>query len=230
MNKLTNVPNLTELTYRSVKQRLLDGTLSEGMRLTEELLSTQLGVSKSPVREALNRLEVEGLISIESRRGDHVREFSPKELRDLYDFREMLETHSVTTAKLTPKLLRELAESIERTRGFLVAGDRARHVEEDLRFHWLLAEASGNAEFCRAFENIQQKTLLCRYKSYDATRDATLLGHREIYEALCREDRVGAALAMQTHIQLVKGCLLELVEAWERMSLGHAGAGGGPKY
>ncbi len=60
MKKLTNIPNLTELTYRSIKERLLDGTLSEGMRLTEEQLANQLGISKSPVREALNRLEAEG--------------------------------------------------------------------------------------------------------------------------------------------------------------------------
>jgi DNA-binding GntR family transcriptional regulator len=74
--KLINVPNLTELTYRSVKEQVLDGTLREGMRLTEEQLANQLGIGKSPVREALNRLEAEGLISIESRRGAYVREFS----------------------------------------------------------------------------------------------------------------------------------------------------------
>ena len=66
MKKLTNVPNLTELTYRSIKEQVLDGTFREGARLTEEQLANQLGSSKSPVREALNRLEAEGLISIVS--------------------------------------------------------------------------------------------------------------------------------------------------------------------
>lgn len=60
MKKLTNVPNLTELTNRSIKEKLLDGSFREGTRLTEEQLSSQLGISKSPVREALNRLESEG--------------------------------------------------------------------------------------------------------------------------------------------------------------------------
>ncbi len=99
MKKLTNIPNLTELTYRSIKAQLLDGTLREGMRLTEELLATQLGISKSPVREALNRLEAEGLVCIEARRGAYVREFSPKEISDLYDLREVLEMHSIAAAK-----------------------------------------------------------------------------------------------------------------------------------
>src|SRR5271154_5329568 len=144
MKKLTNVPNLTELTYRSIKGQLLGGALPEGTRLTEELLATQLGVSKSPVREALNRLEAEGLVSIESRRGAYVREFSAKEVSDLYEFREMLELHSIAAAKVTPGLLRELAGSIDRTMAFLQARDKIRHVEEDLRFHGMIAEASGN--------------------------------------------------------------------------------------
>jgi DNA-binding GntR family transcriptional regulator len=83
MKKLTNIPNLTELTYRSIKEQLLHGTLGEGTRLTEEQLANQLGISKSPVREALNRLEAEGLVCIESRRGAYVREFSLKEVSDL---------------------------------------------------------------------------------------------------------------------------------------------------
>src|SRR6202453_823515 len=106
MNKLTKIPNLTELTYRSIKQNLLNGTLKEQARLTEESLATQLGISKSPVREALNRLEAEGLICIEARRGAYVRQFSAKEIRDLYDLRVALEVHSIDAAKITRKFLR----------------------------------------------------------------------------------------------------------------------------
>jgi DNA-binding GntR family transcriptional regulator len=124
MKKLTNVPNLTELTYRSIKEQVLDGTFREGTRLTEEQLANQLGISKSPVREALNRLEAEGLISIESRRGAYVKEFSRKEVSDLYEFREVLELHSIAAAVITSTLLSKLAESIERTKVFLSSGDK----------------------------------------------------------------------------------------------------------
>ncbi len=88
MLRIPKYPNLTELAYLSVKQYLLDGSLSEGAKLTEESLATQLGISKSPVREALNRLDSEGLLCIESRRGAYVRKFSLKEACDLYDLRE----------------------------------------------------------------------------------------------------------------------------------------------
>ena len=115
MIKLAKIPNLTELTYRSIKQNLLDGTLGELSRLTEESLATQLGISKSPVREALNRLEAEGLVCIEPRRGAYVRQFSAKEIRDLYELREILEVHSIDAANVTPKLLNDLSASINRT-------------------------------------------------------------------------------------------------------------------
>lgn len=218
MKKLTNIPNLTELTYRSIKEKLLDGTFSEGTRLTEEQLANQLGISKSPVREALNRLEAEGLVCIESRRGAYVREFSMKELNDLYEFREVLELHSIATAEITATLLSEMAASIERTKKFLAAGDKLKHIEEDLRFHGMIAAASGNAEFCRVFENIQQKSLLCRVKTYHLSGSTSPNGHRKIYQALKRHDRRAAKLAMQEHIQLVKDRLLESLETGELLS------------
>jgi DNA-binding GntR family transcriptional regulator len=212
MKKLTNIPNLTELSYRSIKERLLDGTLREGTRLTEEQLATQLGISKSPVREALNRLEAEGLISIESRRGAYVREFSRKEMSDLYEFREVLELHSVAAAEITPALLSRMEESIERTRKFLASGDKLKHIEEDLRFHEMIASASGNAEFCRVFQNIQQKSLLCRYKTYHLSGSTAPVGHGKIYEALKVQDRQGAILAMREHVRYVRDCLLDSLD------------------
>ena len=218
MKKLTNTPNLTELTYRSIKEQLLDGTLSEGTRLTEEQIATQLGISKSPVREALNRLEAEGLICIESRRGAYVREFSIQEVSDLYEFREVLELHSIAACKVTPSLLRQMAESIERTKFFLEAHNKLKHIEEDLRFHGMIAAASGNKEFCRVFENIQQKSLLCRYKTYHLSGNTSPAGHLKIYQALKREDRLEAQMAMQSHIQFVRDCLLQSMETGELVS------------
>jgi DNA-binding GntR family transcriptional regulator len=226
MKKLTDTPSLTELTYRSIKDQLLHGTLSEGSRLTEELLATQLGISKSPVREALNRLEAEGLVCIESRRGAYVREFSRQEVSDLYDVREVLELHAVGTAEITPALLQGLAESIERTQSFLVVHDQAKHIEEDLRFHGLIASASGNPEFCRLFENIQQKSLLCRYKSFHLSGSASPAGHGKIHRALAAEDRLGAQAAMQEHLRFVRSRLVESLEGEvEDGRLDHADSG-----
>ncbi len=108
--------------------------LANSPRLTEESLATQLGISKSPVREALNRLEAEGLVVIEPRRGAYVRQFSAKEIRDLYELREILEVHSIEAANVTPRLLSDLSASINRTKKFLKEGNKLEHIEEDMPF------------------------------------------------------------------------------------------------
>ena len=208
MIKLAKIPNLTELTYRSIKQNVLDGTLGELSRLTEESLATQLGISKSPVREALNRLEAEGLVIIEARRGAYVRQFSPKEIRDLYELREILEVHAIEMATISPKLLTDLAASINKTKKFLKAGNKLEHIEEDMRFHGLITAATGNQELCRVLENVQQKALLCRSKSYELSATTAPVAHMKIYQALKKDTKREARTAMRDHIVFVRERLL----------------------
>src|SRR5215469_18757370 len=105
MRKLKIPTNLTSLAYRSIKDYILEGRLDEESRLTEEFLSGQLGISKSPIREALNRLEAEGLVRIEARRGAYLRKFTVKEVDDLYGLREALELHALRLGKFPPALL-----------------------------------------------------------------------------------------------------------------------------
>src|ERR1700692_3323404 len=212
MIKLAKIPNLTELTYRSIKQNLLDGTLGELSRLTEESLATQLGISKSPVREALNRLEAEGLVCIEPRRGAYVRQFSPKEIRDLYELREILEVHSIEAANITPKLLSDLSASINRTKKHLKEGNKLEHIEEDMRFHAMITASTGNEELCRVLETVQQKTLLCRSKSYELSATTAPVAHMKIYQALGKDSKKEARLAMREHIVFVRDRLLASFE------------------
>src|ERR1700690_3965204 len=88
MKKIKIPSNLTVLAYESIKQHILEGRLDQDSRLTEDFLSKQLGISKSPIREALNRLEAEGLIRIEPRRGAYLQGFSLQDIAELYDLRE----------------------------------------------------------------------------------------------------------------------------------------------
>src|SRR5690349_12960913 len=167
MKKLKIPSNLTTLAYNSIKEYILEGRLDESSRLTEEFLSTQLGISKPPIREALNRLETEGLIRIEPRKGAYLRRLSVEEVSNLYDVREALETHVVRTAKLSPGLLADLHHSLKRQRVYLKANDKVHYIEEDVHFHALLAQASHNEQLCAVLENIQNQIWLQRRKTYD---------------------------------------------------------------
>lgn len=225
MLRLPRVPNLTEMAYLSVRKYLLDGSLAEGERLTEESVASRLGISKSPVREALNRLETEGLIVISPRRGAFVRRFSLVETRDLYNVREVLETYAVRVAEITPRLIDELEQSIERTKEHLRSGDKLRHVDEDMRFHSLLAASSGNSELVGMLENVQHKSLLSRAKTFHLSAPATPAGHTKILEALRRGERDAAVEALSEHILFTRDALLDVMEREIEAPLAAPGAG-----
>lgn len=134
------------------------------------------------------------------------------EVRDLYELRELLEVHAVTTAKITPSLIKALNDSIHRTRDWLKAKDKLRHIEEDTHFHGLIASASGNKELCRVLSNIQNQIWLFRCKTYRLSSTTAPSAHRSIVDALKATDHGAARKAMRDHIRLVRDRLIEHLE------------------
>ncbi|HEY4382778.1 MAG TPA: GntR family transcriptional regulator [Acidobacteriaceae bacterium] len=212
LKKLDTHQNLTALAYSSIKSYILRADLDEHTKLTEEFLSNQLGISKSPVREALNSLHTQGLIRIEARRGAYLRRFTPQDVKDLYDLREALEVYAVGAAVVTPELLAELRESTKRTRQYLKANDRIGHIEEDTRFHGFIAAATGNEELYRILTNIQNQVWLCRRKTYDLSASTSPSAHKAILEALENGDLKEAQKAMRNHICLVRQRLIDFLQ------------------
>jgi len=208
VKKIRIPDNLTTLACKSIRQHIWEGHLDSGARLTEEFLSRQFGISKSPVREALNRLECEGLIRIEPRRGAYLRTFSIKEIKDLYDLREALEAHAMARAKITPELIGDLERSVERSKMHLESNDKLRYIEEDVNFHARLALATGNDRLVKALENLQHQVWLFRRKTYDLSRSSAIASHTAIAAAIARKDKKAAEKLMREHIS---GVCAELV-------------------
>jgi len=213
IERLDAPENLTALAYNSIKAYILREELDEDHKLTEENLSRQLGISKSPVREALNSLRMEGLVRIEARRGAYLRRFSAKEVKDLYDLREALEIYAIGVVELTSGLISDLRRSTKRTRQLLKAGDRLGHIEEDANFHGLIADATGNAQLALVLTNIQNQIWICRRKTYDLSSSTTTDAHLAILEALENGDREKAQAAMGNHISLVRQRLIAFMES-----------------
>ena len=212
MKKLRIPKNLTDLAYNSIKEYIVQGKLDGESRLTEEFLSKQLGISKSPIREALNRLETEGLIRIEPRRGAYLRTFSPKEIDDLYDLRELLEVHAIGSATLSARLLRDLRRSLERMREYLKNNDKARYIAEDAGFHALLASAAPNVRLRDVLQNLQNQIWLSRRESYDLSSSTACDFHEGIVKALEKGDRAKARSVMSRHSRTVRTRLLQHLE------------------
>lgn len=200
--------NLTELAHRSIKRYILSGELSAEYRLTEDFFARQLGISKSPVREALNTLQSEGFLRIEPRRGAYVHRFSAKEVADLYELREAMEVFAASIVRITPELVKTLRESVERTCRFLAEDRKSEYIEEDIRFHESIVAGTGNRELMRVHATIQNKLWLCRCQTYRLTSPDTPESHRRISEALAAGDRTAAEEITRRHIRAVRDSLL----------------------
>lgn len=212
MKKIKIPPNLTAQAYESIKQYILDGKLDRGARLTEEVLSTSLGISKSPIREALNRLETEGFIRIEPRRGAYLQDYSQQDINDLYDLRDALEKHVVATAKLSLGLISDLEKSVRRMRKYLKDNDKKHYIEEDIAFHAKLANATGNERLRKTLENVQNQIWIFRRKTYDISSSTAAQHHEAIVSALSAGERRRAERLISEHITTVRSKLLDFLE------------------
>jgi DNA-binding GntR family transcriptional regulator len=225
MTKLEKLPatsSLTELAHRTIKRYILDGNLDSEFRVTEDFFAQQLGISKSPVREALNTLQSEGLLRIEPRRGTYLRRYSPKEIEDLYELREALEVFAAGAVKITPSLLQDLTASVENIVQLLQRDEKPLYIEEDIHFHQLIVAGTGNAELCSIHSNIQNKLWLCRCQTYPLTSLDTPASHSQITEALRSNDRPLAQEVTRKHIRLVRDALLSSMVRSDAASLASA--------
>src|SRR4051812_38751246 len=123
--------NLTQTAYRLIRDAILQGKLNSRQRLTEEYFSQEFQISKSPIREALNKLEAEGLVQIVARRGAFVREFSGEDVNEIYEMREILEAAVIRGITVDAKLTQQLRAALEKARECLKAGDKAAYIRAD---------------------------------------------------------------------------------------------------
>jgi DNA-binding GntR family transcriptional regulator len=211
LKRLQTSLSLTEQARESIKRYILAKNPGAEVRLTETFFAEKLGISKSPVREALNSLQSEGLLRIEPRRGAYVYRFSDKEIADLYDLREALESFAAMIVPITPEFVETLRASVERTQKLLASRNKSAYIEEDIFFHHSIVAATGNQELLRVHTNLQDKLCLCRYQTYQLTSSDTPSAHRNIAEALARHNREQAKAETSNHIQFVRNALLN---AW----------------
>ena len=143
---ITRPKTLRELALEHLRNNIIDGTLKMGQVLSERKISEELGVSKSPVREALAQLREEGLVLIEAQKGAQVFTLSKSEVAQICDFRQAIETAAFELALArNPKPLasgmKKLVEEMEAARA---KGDERKYLELDTAFHNLIFKHSGN--------------------------------------------------------------------------------------
>ena len=162
--KLKMAVTLKQKAYEQLRQAILDGKLEEGRFLTERELVEKLKMSRTPIRAALERLEVNGLVTYTPNRGIYVTELTIDKIVDFFDFRMAIEPYVVeklSARHLDEATVRWFEQNLARQQACVEANDFERFTAEDAWFHGKLAEVYGNKEIQQTMDRLQDN--LYRY-------------------------------------------------------------------
>jgi DNA-binding GntR family transcriptional regulator len=199
--------NLAAGVYAEIKEDIYDFRLMPGQRFSENELASRLGVSRTPVRQALYRLEHEGYIVVESKSGWSVRAFEFHTFEDLYDVRLVLELAAVRRlCEIDPMpSLAELKDA-----WLVTPEDRLSDAREigllDEAFHATLVEAAGNAELARTHREVSERIRVVRRLEFGVPERIrhTYAEHAQILRAVLRRKGEQAQMLMKAHIEVAK--------------------------
>lgn len=181
--------SLNNLAYESLKEGILTGKLVSGHIYSELELARQLGISRTPVREALLRLAAENLIIFHPRKGMSINFFSKEDIENLFELREAIEEKAVEKiiGNLRKDQIRELREILKEQEACLGEPfDEKLFLDADKRFHIFLIEASGNRFMVQTYNNIRDYITIPARKALSQKGRASevIQEHRAIFKAL----------------------------------------------
>ncbi|MCF8010123.1 MAG: GntR family transcriptional regulator [Clostridiales bacterium] len=217
--KLDNYKPLRELVFESMREAIIGGFLKPGERLMETQLAEQMGVSRTPVREAIRKLELEGFVVMVPRKGVYVSNISVKDIADVFEVRAALEglaaglaAERITSEELDKleKSLLQISESND--------DDLYELVEEDKNFHELLYQASRNERLTTIITNLKDQIERFRTTSLalPGRKQNAITEHKNIVEAVSdRNIELAQALASE-HIQNAEQSFLKALQEAEK--------------
>jgi GntR family transcriptional regulator, rspAB operon transcriptional repressor len=207
--------------YQAIREAILDRRFPTGMRLNVEELASQLGVSLTPIRSAIQLLSAEGLVDVHSRSGTFVATLSRRDLEETFEIRCALECLAAEkAAEMTD-------EHIEKARKLLVVlakpikndTQRKIHEQANSEFHDLIIQAAGNRRLADMYESLQAHIAMCRVHRQDENWELRLpkeqQEHEEIVEAIERRDSTALVKALRNHILRAKDVLVENLRTTE---------------
>ncbi len=229
MPTLVTQPNLRQRAYRFIQDRIVSGQLAAGSLVSEQSLAREIGISRTPVREALRQLELEGLVEQVPRFGTIVRRADRREIVECYELREALESYAVAQAaqRITRGEMAQLealciqfahiARQMEEAGADHLDDDAMRaFLAADMAFHMLLLRAGGNQRLMKIVADSRVLTRIFGYQRQEHDRHVVAEAHdyhRRVFEAV----RAGEAeVARQTMAEHIRTSLRETLEHFDR--------------
>ncbi|GIW25006.1 GntR family transcriptional regulator [Meiothermus sp.] len=203
--------SVREAAYAHLRGAILAGSLLPGARISEPGLAQELGISRTPVREALQRLAQEGLVELLPGKGARVRVLSAEEVLEVYEVRALLEGEAAFLAanNATEAELNRL-ETLLQTLDALPAEDYAHQMQVDFDFHTGLVEAAHNKTLARIYADLRSSLTLVRsFQQTLSQHPKTREQHRAILAALEAHNPEQAAQAARAHVRYFRDLVLE---------------------
>ncbi|QGQ98292.1 GntR family transcriptional regulator [Paenibacillus psychroresistens] len=213
MNSLSSNVTLKETAYQFIKKNIVEGKWDGGTFLSENLLCEQLNMSKTPIRSALDRLEMMGLVKQFPKQGVVVSEVSLQKILQIYELRKALEAYAVKrlTGKLGDGFFEQMDENICLQEALIEKEDIAEYVQMDRQFHMMIINGMENEEYAAAMTRIQDQFLLAVRTTFLKNKQrlaGSIEEHRQIRHALAGNDPELTERLMIEHIEYVKQIML----------------------
>lgn len=206
---------LRDVVFNTLRQAILTGELKPGERLMEIHLADRLGVSRTPIREAIRKLELEGLVTMIPRRGAEVAQITEKSMNDVLEVRRAVDALCVELAceRITAEELAALKEACDAFEKSVETGDLKQIAQADVELHDIIVEATENQRLIQLVHNLSEQMYRYRFEYIkDFSQHQRLIEeHRIIYDSIVRKDAETASNAAKEHIDNQKKAIIRQI-------------------
>ena len=208
---------LRDVVFNTLRQAILKGELKPGERLMEIALAEKLGVSRTPIREAMRKLELEGLVVMIPRRGAQVANITEKDLNDVLEVRIALENMAIEKAckRMTEEQMRQMRHAEKEFERVLAEGNLVRIAEADVDFHEVIYQAADNARLYQVLSNLREQMYRYRveYLKEEDTRNQLVQEHEELSKAIRERDVQKAQELSLRHLENQRQAIIRSIRA-----------------
>lgn len=212
---LDNYKPLREIVFETLREAIINATLKPGERLMEIQLAEEMGVSRTPVREAIRKLELEGFVVMVPRKGAYVADISTKDIADVFEIRAALEglAAGLAAERITEEELEKLERILVKIGECVKNNDLEKLIEVDTEFHDTLFKASRNERLVQIVSNLREQIQRFRTASLSTPgrMKYALEEHKKIVEAVSERNVELAQALAREHIENAENSMFELL-------------------
>jgi DNA-binding GntR family transcriptional regulator len=211
--KVSKRKSLREEVYDSLKKSILHGKLKGGQRLIEETLANQIGISRTPVREAFHKLERDDLVTRLPKGGFAVREFTKEDVEEIFGIRSALESYAsyLATIHISPEKISQLEKKVKESKNALDKGDDEKVVQLNTEFHDLLYKSCKSKKLFEMINNFRD--YFFRYRPFllrtEKGVDYSIEDHRRMLEAMKKKNPRLVERLVRNHLERGKELVLK---------------------